>query len=506
MKVHTFASAVAAPACTIAFLLACAGCANNDRSYARNNDDRSNTRMERSADQQTSGYYDGQTRSDSYRTARYDERRADGRYIDDRYNDQYRSSDQARYSGNRQDSIYRDGTYRDGVYYNTSNMPEDTARRDGGTVTTGSTTTWNGDGTSTSRTASANQTYNQPYDASRSSQSNWDRSSTDQRGALSPLPTRSGPNTKGEGVVMSPEAQRQLTDNPLEARRDEARPYAYTTQRDYNNYNGSRNDYTDRGNVTTSTTRTTLNPSGEGVAQSPEARNQPTDNHPANHNTPADTRTPSTTYRDQNGVAMSPEARRQPTDNPTEMQRRDADKAFVTAANRDRDIKSDWALSAATSDAEILAAVMAVDLNEIVAASIAKQEVLDSRATGYAKMMKEMHGKHLFDTMKLSSKLGIEPSCTAMVETIEKKGVDALTTLARLDGDEFQTAYVRSAIKCHTEALAMIDQNLMKAAKSNEVRQHLVEMRVIVADHLEKAKALSKASSSALTDAKTQEK
>jgi len=153
---------------------------------------------------------------------------------------------------------------------------------------------------------------------------------------------------------------------------------------------------------------------------------------------------------------------------------------------------SDRASSSAT-DGEILATCIAVDLNEVLAAAHAQTEKISQPVKSYAKMLHEAHGANMVKGMKLGEQNGITPLITAKVEKIQVKGAGELAALVPLDGSAFEKAYLAAMVKGHTEVLAMIDGDLMKAATNDVLKQHLTASRAHVADHLEKAKSLQKA-------------
>jgi len=153
------------------------------------------------------------------------------------------------------------------------------------------------------------------------------------------------------------------------------------------------------------------------------------------------------------------------------------------ASNRD---------SSSAIDGEVLATCIAVDLNEVLAAGHAQTEKISQPVKSYAKMLHEAHGENMVKAMKLGEQNGITPLITAKVEKLQVKGAGELAALVSLDGSAFEKAYVAAMVKGHTEALAMIDGELMKAARNEALKQHLTASRAHVADHLEKAKRLQK--------------
>lgn len=141
-------------------------------------------------------------------------------------------------------------------------------------------------------------------------------------------------------------------------------------------------------------------------------------------------------------------------------------------------------------DAEVLASVIAVNDNEGLAAAEAVKKQVSPEVMAYAKMLQTEHAMNSVQAMKLGKSIKVTPVDTAAVDALRVKGAGELAALVPLDGKEFEQAYLAAMVKGHTEALAMIDDKLLKAAESTAVKKHLTETRDHVAAHLEKAESL----------------
>ncbi len=147
-----------------------------------------------------------------------------------------------------------------------------------------------------------------------------------------------------------------------------------------------------------------------------------------------------------------------------------------------------------TAEAEALATVAAIDLNEIGAAASAHKKDISQPVKDYAMQLHQSHGMNIDKTLKLGQQIGATPVITPAVEQLQKKGAGELAAFVQLDGKAFEQAYVEAMVKGHTEALAKLDM-LQKSATNAELKQHLAATRDDVAGHLEKAKALQGARS-----------
>ncbi len=165
---------------------------------------------------------------------------------------------------------------------------------------------------------------------------------------------------------------------------------------------------------------------------------------------------------------------------------RDADVSVIPGSpKRAADMTMD---SGPMTDAEILAMVAAVDENHVLAGAEAAAKKTSPQVLEYARMLHVAHGKNAEATLKLGAKIKVTPIETARVDKMRVKGAGELAALVPLDGDRFGTAFMAGMIKGHTEVLAMIDSQLLTAAKHDLVKKHLTATRGHVAMHLEEAK------------------
>lgn len=83
-------------------------------------------------------------------------------------------------------------------------------------------------------------------------------------------------------------------------------------------------------------------------------------------------------------------------------------------------------VSAGGTDAEVLSFVIAVDMNEILAAAEAQKKKIGQPVMNYAKMLHQEHGDNAVKTMKLGQTINITPSDTKAVDALKVKGAGEL--------------------------------------------------------------------------------
>lgn len=165
----------------------------------------------------------------------------------------------------------------------------------------------------------------------------------------------------------------------------------------------------------------------------------------------------------------------------------------------DRASTEDTALTQAAmgfSDAEILGAMNAIDEKEIAAANAAKKEKMGDQAKAFSKMLRKQHSANFDKTRKLSKKLGMPPISNQTALDLRSDGAKELATLVPLEGKEFERAYIDAMVSGHSDALQLIDAELLPAAKNEEVRAHVDAYRGQVSAHLEAGKRLQEVQAS----------
>jgi putative membrane protein len=149
------------------------------------------------------------------------------------------------------------------------------------------------------------------------------------------------------------------------------------------------------------------------------------------------------------------------------------------------------AMSAQYSDGEIVAAVLAVDENEINAAQAAGKKKMSKDAAKFAKMLLKQHREDSNKVSKLAKKEKIAPAeNAAKAQELRAKGAADLQALSAKDSLEFEQGYIGAMVQGHTEALALFDEHLLKDATNPKLKKQLEETRKHVAHHLEEAKRL----------------
>ncbi len=137
-----------------------------------------------------------------------------------------------------------------------------------------------------------------------------------------------------------------------------------------------------------------------------------------------------------------------------------------------------------------LATVAVIDKSEILIGVVASNKKISSDVIDFANMMITQHGNNLTQILEMVNNLHVPALQGGDSDKLATGGKKALMTLGALQGDQFATAYVNAMVTGHQAALDLIDQHLMKNAKSETMKNFLTATRTVVAQHLEDAKKL----------------
>lgn len=144
----------------------------------------------------------------------------------------------------------------------------------------------------------------------------------------------------------------------------------------------------------------------------------------------------------------------------------------------------------AKGDGGALGVLAAIDENEIALAKQAIEQDLGGAAGPFAEQMLHDHQANLEKTKALGA------TDSPRAQAIRAKGkaaTDALSqTLTLPDGkDAYRNAFMRTMVSDHGDAIKILDAELLPAAESAPVKQHLEETRRVVSAHFERAHAVS---------------
>lgn len=105
-------------------------------------------------------------------------------------------------------------------------------------------------------------------------------------------------------------------------------------------------------------------------------------------------------------------------------------------------------------------------------------------------MPKEQHTDNLSKTLKLSEETGIEPTKSEVKNTLQQSGKSELKKLSSISDKSFDNVYITAMIQDHEQALAIIDQKLLKNVTNKSIRAFILSTRTHIEDHLKQAQTI----------------
>jgi len=136
------------------------------------------------------------------------------------------------------------------------------------------------------------------------------------------------------------------------------------------------------------------------------------------------------------------------------------------------------------SDGQIIQVLSTVDTGEIQQAQIALTKATTPQVRNFASDMIEQHtkSKQMGASIASQNSLALRPSPTS--DKLQEKGTQMLEKLQKTDTRDFDTVYMKGQVDQHDEVLKMLDDKLIPAASSVQVKQQLTEARNMVQHHL----------------------
>jgi predicted outer membrane protein len=155
------------------------------------------------------------------------------------------------------------------------------------------------------------------------------------------------------------------------------------------------------------------------------------------------------------------------------------------------DQSTDNEMPATEGDGLALSMLIAIDDHEIQAAEIARRKNLAQPVADYAKFLFDEHTAHRERSEEIVSAIGAERVDPPELKVLRESKESVRETLAALEGDAFEAAYLDAMLKDHAEATALIETRLLKTAQNDDVVTHLRITHAHLVTHRERARLLA---------------
>jgi putative membrane protein len=142
-------------------------------------------------------------------------------------------------------------------------------------------------------------------------------------------------------------------------------------------------------------------------------------------------------------------------------------------------------------DSEILAYLVAIDVHEISAAQTALNKKTSTQIADFARKLRDDHRKHRTDTFKVARETHTKVAkADAGVLAFRAKVATERGLLMPFTGERYETEFINALIKDHQDVLERINNDFLPNAHSDRLKMHLEATKVMVENHLDKARDL----------------
>lgn len=141
---------------------------------------------------------------------------------------------------------------------------------------------------------------------------------------------------------------------------------------------------------------------------------------------------------------------------------------------------------AGLSEREIVGMLQTVNKGELEAARIAVERSTNEQVKAYAERMITEHEEN---DRKLEA-VGVRPARGEFSGKMERKHKSLSNRLGRLEGADFDRAYMKAMVEDHEMVIDKLDKKMIPAAKTGALSSHLTETRTAVESHLEEARRI----------------
>jgi putative membrane protein len=140
------------------------------------------------------------------------------------------------------------------------------------------------------------------------------------------------------------------------------------------------------------------------------------------------------------------------------------------------------------SDPQIAGIVVTANQIDVDAGKLAKSKSKNKEVQDFAQLMITDHTAVNKQAGALAKKLGVTPEDTS--KSLKKGAADNIANLKKLNGAQFDKAYVDQEVTYHQAVLDAIDKVLIPSAQNAELKGLITKVRPAIAAHLDHAKHL----------------
>lgn len=147
-------------------------------------------------------------------------------------------------------------------------------------------------------------------------------------------------------------------------------------------------------------------------------------------------------------------------------------------------------VTAAVTDPQIAAIVVAANTVDIEAGKLAQSKTKNQKVKDFADSMVRDHSAVNKAAVDLVTRLGVTPEESDTSRSITSNGEEARARLSGLSGKEFDREYIDNEVAYHKFVLNAVDKTLIPSAQNAELKATLIKVRPSFIAHLKHAQRL----------------
>jgi putative membrane protein len=144
------------------------------------------------------------------------------------------------------------------------------------------------------------------------------------------------------------------------------------------------------------------------------------------------------------------------------------------------------------NDAQIVRVAITAQEIDVERGALASERTKNESVRAFAEDMVKDHSADKKELEELATRLGIKPMKSAITHGLKEGARDTMTALKKLHRAAFDTAYLDAEVAGHRAVIDEVNDVLLPAVQSEDVKQALQDVLPQLKKHLEHARRLQK--------------
>jgi putative membrane protein len=144
------------------------------------------------------------------------------------------------------------------------------------------------------------------------------------------------------------------------------------------------------------------------------------------------------------------------------------------------------------SDAEVAGVASTINRGEIRVARLARRRAENDQVKAFARSMRIDHKRLERQLTTVLSQAGFAKQESRLSEKLKRKVRKLSRKLRRLQGAEFDRAFIKAAVKSHRKTIRLIERVLLPETSNDLLKSYLSEVLPIIQAHYEEARRIAR--------------